>query len=196
MTPLGSLTYLRPCAASDDAFLYAVFSTTWESEVAALPNQNLAQHVLRIQHIAQERRFASRYPDHERYIVLVDGQPAGRLYVHQDDLTLHVVDLTLMPEHRSHGLGSQIFRDLFAEAAREGQTVTLRVGRRNRRATDLYTSLGFTLVVVDDLDNYFEWTPADVSQVEDKKEGEQHALYQPAQVSTQASAQRSAQHAG
>ena len=53
MTPLGSLTYLRPCAASDDAFLYAVFSTTWESEVAALPNQNLAQHVLRIQHIAQ-----------------------------------------------------------------------------------------------------------------------------------------------
>ena len=88
MTPLGSLTYLRPCAASDDAFLYAVFSTTWESEVAALPNQNLAQHVLRIQHIAQERRFASRYPDHERYVVLVDGQPAGRLYVHQDDLTL------------------------------------------------------------------------------------------------------------
>ena len=196
MNILETVTRLRACTKADDAFLYDVFCTTWAHEVAALPNQNLAQHVLRIQHIAQERRFASRYPDHERYVVLVDGQPAGRLYVHQDDLTLHVVDLTLMPEHRSHGLGSQIFRDLFAEAARQGQTVTLRVGRRNRRATDLYTSLGFTLVMVDDLDNYFEWTPADVSQVEDKKEGEQHALYQPAQVSTQASAQRSAQHAG
>ena len=196
MNILETVTRLRACTKADDAFLYDVFCTTWAHEVAALPNQNLAQHVLRIQHIAQERRFASRYPDHERYVVLVDGQPAGRLYVHQDDLTLHVVDLTLMPEHRSHGLGSQIFRDLFAEAARQGQKVTLRVGRRNRRATDLYTSLGFTLVMVDDLDNYFEWTPADVSQVEDKKEGEQHALYQPAQVSTQASAQRSAQHAG
>ena len=41
-----------------------------------------------------------RYPDHDRYIVMVDDQPAGRLYVHQNDLTLHVVDLTLMPEHR------------------------------------------------------------------------------------------------
>ena len=190
MTPLGRLAYLRPAAASDDAFLYAVFSTTWESEVAALPNQNLAQHVLRIQHIAQERRLASRYPGHERYIVLVDDQPAGRLYVHQNDLTLHVVDLTLMPEHRSHGLGSQIFRDVFEAATREGQTVTLRVGRRNRRATDLYTRLGFSLVMVDDLDNYFEWTPAEVPQVEDKKEGEQHALYEQAQPS----GQRSAQH--
>ena len=189
MTPLGRLAYLRPAAASDDAFLYAVFSTTWESEVAALPNQNLAQHVLRIQHIAQERRLASRYPGHERYVVLVDGQPAGRLYVHPNDLTLHVVDLTLMPEHRSRGLGSQIFRDLFEEATREGQTVTLRVGRRNRRATDLYTRLGFTLVMVDDLDNYFEWTPAEVPQVEAKKEGEQHALHPQAQLSVPRSAQ-------
>ena len=77
MEPLGSIAYLRACTEADDAFVYDVFSTTWESEVAALPNQNLAQHVLRIQHIAQERRFASRYPGHQRYIVL-GGRPARR----------------------------------------------------------------------------------------------------------------------
>jgi ribosomal protein S18 acetylase RimI-like enzyme len=179
MTPLGRLTYLRPCTASDDAFLYALFSTTWESEVAALPNQNLAQHVLRIQHIAQERRFASRYPGHDRFVVLVDDRPAGRLYVHQSGLSMHVVDLTLMPEFRSRGLGSSVVRDLFEVAAQERQSVTLRVGRRNRQATDLCSRLGFSLVMVDDLDNHFEWTPADVAQVEGMKEGEQQAVHLP-----------------
>ena len=182
MTTLGRLPYLRPCEASDDAFLYAVFSTTWESEVAALPNQNLAQHVLRIQHIAQERRFASRYPGHDRFVVLVEGERAGRLYVHTDGLTMHVVDLTLMPEHRSHGLGSQIFRDLLEEAESEGLTVTLRVGRRNRRATDLYTRLGFDLVGVDDLDNYFEWSPTRPAEVEAMKESEVRDMKESEQV--------------
>lgn len=182
MTLLGRLPYLRPCEASDDAFLYAVFSTTWESEVAALPNQNLAQHVLRIQHIAQERRFASRYPGYDRFIVLEDGQPVGRLYVHTNGLTMHVVDLTLMPEHRGHGLGSRIFRDLLAEAERDGLTVTLRVGRRNRRAAELYTRLGFSLASVDDLDNYFEWSPEQPAEVEATKENEVRDVKESEQV--------------
>jgi ribosomal protein S18 acetylase RimI-like enzyme len=168
MSTLGRLTYLRPCAASDDAFLHDVFATTWESEVAALPNQNLAQHVLRIQHIAQERKFAARYPGYERFVVVEKGQDAGRLYVHRSALTMQVVDLTLMPAFRSQGIGSRVFRDLFEEAAREGRSVTLRVGRRNRRATDFYSRLGFSLVGIDDLDNYFEWTPA--AQPSDMKE--------------------------
>src|SRR5262245_13607447 len=107
----GSLAYLRPCTDVDDAFLYDVFCTTWESEVAALPNPNLAQHVLRIQHIAQERRFSTRYPSHERFVVLEDGEPAGRLYVHLGESMMHVIDLTLLPRFRSHGIGTRIFRD-------------------------------------------------------------------------------------
>jgi hypothetical protein len=78
MWSLGSLACLRPCVQEDEAFLYDVFCTTWENQVAALPNPNLAQHVLRIQHIAQERRFASRYPGHHRYVVLDDGEPVRR----------------------------------------------------------------------------------------------------------------------
>jgi ribosomal protein S18 acetylase RimI-like enzyme len=160
MELLGSISCLRACTEDDDAFVYDVFSTTWESEVAALPNQNLAQHVLRIQHIAQERRFASRYPGLQRFIVLENGQSAGRLYVHESDSLLEVVDLTLMPSHRDHGIGTRIFHELFEHATREGQTISLRVERRNERATMLYSQLGFDLVSVDDLDNHFEWAPA------------------------------------
>jgi GNAT superfamily N-acetyltransferase len=160
MTPLGRLTYLRPCVASDDAFLYDVFATTWASEVAALPNQNLARHVLRIQHIAQERRIAGRYPGHQRFIVLQDGEPAGRLYVHGDAESMHVIDLTLMPRFRDRGIGSRILRDLFEVAAVDRHAVTARVDRRNRAATELYSRLGFKLVAVDDVDHHFEWSPS------------------------------------
>ena len=164
MDLLGSIASLRACTEADDAFVYDVFSTTWESEVAALPNQNLAQHVLRIQHIAQERRFASQYPGLQRYVVVQDGEPAGRLYVHESESLLDVVDLTLMPRFRDQGIGTRIFHQLFEHATREGQTIALRVERRNERATMLYSHLGFDLVSVDDLDNYFEWTPASVKE--------------------------------
>jgi ribosomal protein S18 acetylase RimI-like enzyme len=158
MGTLGTITYLRPCTEADDAFVYDVFCTTWESEVAALPNQNLAQHVLRIQHIAQERRFENRYPGYQRYVVVEEGEPAGRLYVHVNGPMMHVIDLTLLPRFQNRGIGSRIFRDVCAVAAREGRSVTLRVPRRNVRAADLYASLGFHLVTVDDVDSYFEWT--------------------------------------
>ncbi len=159
VSKLGSRAYLKAVVATDDAFVYDVFCTTWESEVAALPNPNLARHVLRIQHIAQERRFAARYPHHERFVVLDDGRPVGRLYAVVADDTLHLIDLTLMPEHRSHGLGTAIIRDLLAHAREEGLTLALQVPRQNRRATDLVASLGFALSEVDDLDLHFVSSP-------------------------------------
>lgn len=164
MGALGSNASLRACTEADDAFVYEVFCTTWATEVAALPNQNLARHVLRIQHIAQERRFAARYPQHQRYLVLEDGAPAGRFYVHETASMIRVVDLTLMPAYRDRGIGTRILHDLLRHAEAAGQSITLRVERRNERATMLYSSLGFDLVTVDDLDNHFEWHPASVTK--------------------------------
>jgi ribosomal protein S18 acetylase RimI-like enzyme len=163
MTNLGRGTELRPCEPSDDAFLHDVFCTTWESEVAALPNKNLAQHILRIQHIAQERRFATRYPGHDRLVVLDGGRRAGRLYLFETESSLQVVDLTLLPQFRSSGIGTRILRHLMSEAARDGSTISLGVPRTNKRATELYAALGFQLVSVDDLENGFQWTPATVT---------------------------------
>ena len=159
MGDLGRLTYLTPAGEGDEAFLYDVFCTTWEDEVAALPNPKLANHVLRIQHTAQERRFQARYPGHERFVITHEGERAGRLYLHRTPTMVHAIDMTLLPPYRSRGIGSRVVGDLFDVAAAAGLSVTLRVPRRNSRATALYTGLGFSLVTMDDLDNYFEWTP-------------------------------------
>jgi GNAT superfamily N-acetyltransferase len=160
MVALRGLPYLRAVDGSDDDFLYDVFATTWESEVAALPNQNLARHVLRIQHFAQERRFASRYPGHRRFLVTCEGERAGRLYVFGTDTEVEVLDLTLLPEFHERGIEGRVLGALRQEAARDGRPVTLRTARTDLRAGALYTSLGFDLVSADDVDHVYSWSPA------------------------------------
>jgi GNAT superfamily N-acetyltransferase len=153
------LTYLREAGDRDEGFLYDVFCTTWENEIAALPNPNLANHILRIQYTAQNRRFLNRYPHHVRDVVIHDDEPVGRLYVQRDATAIHVLDMTLLPRFRSRGIGTGLVQMLLDEAEAEGKSVTLRVSRRNIRAAMLYTGQGFHLVTMDDMDCYFEWTP-------------------------------------
>lgn len=160
MEDLAGSPHLRPATDDDEQFLFDVFTTTWADEVAALPNPNLAAHVLRIQHTAQERRFEARYADYERFVILHEGQRAGRLYVQRTPSMMHAIDMTLLPEFRSQGIGTRIVSDLLAMATHNGQDVTLRVPRRNTRAIALYEGIGFRLVTVDDLDCYFEWSPS------------------------------------
>ena len=154
------------CDPFDDRFLYDVFCTTWSSQVAALPDQSLARHVLRIQHTAQEQRFASEYPDHERLVVARDGERVGRLYLFQTPSSVHVVDLTLLPRARSQGIGTRVFADLMGSAAADGRSLTARVSRRNTGAIGLCAALGFRLDSVDDLDSFLSWSAADAGRTD------------------------------
>jgi ribosomal protein S18 acetylase RimI-like enzyme len=159
MVELAKLSYLKPARSPDDEFLYEVFATTWADEVAALPNQNLARHVLRIQHIAQERRFDARYPGFRRFVVSHEGTRAGRFYLFGSGSALQIVDLTLLPPFQSRGIGSRLVRDLMREASADGHRVSMHVGRDNERSLALCVAFGFELVSSDDLDHYLEWVP-------------------------------------
>lgn len=155
----GTRAWLRPAVEEDEDFLFEVFGTTWQHAVAAMPNPQLARHFLRIQYTAQNRRFDTRYPGHERLVVMRGDTPVGRLYLHRAEAVVHIVDLTILPDYRDQGVGGGILRDLMGEAARHRRTLTLRVSRRNARAVRLSEETGFRLVTMDDLDAYFEWTP-------------------------------------
>ena len=158
---LGWGTGLRPATAADEPFLFDVFSTTWQNEVAALPDPTLVRHFLRIQYTAQNTRFQARFPGYERWIIEHENKRAGRFFVHRSASVLHIVEITLMPEFRSTGIGSRVLRAMMAEATERDQSVSLRVPRRNVRAARLYDTMGFELVTMDDQDSYFEWTPPD-----------------------------------
>jgi ribosomal protein S18 acetylase RimI-like enzyme len=150
---------MRRATPDDEAFLFDVFCTTWQKEVAAMPNPKLVQHFLRIQYTAQNNKFALRFPGHERWVILHEDKRAGRFFLHRSPSMLQIVEITMLPEFRSVGIGTKILGEVMADAAQHDQTVSLRVARRNVRAANLYNAIGFHLVAMDDQDSYFEWTP-------------------------------------
>ena len=159
MHEVGTRAWRRPAGAEDEGLLFEVFSSTWEHAVAAMPDPAIKRHFLRLQHISQESRFASRYPALQRFVVVAGNEPCGRLYLQWTDDTLHIVDIALLPPFRGRGLGTTLTTDLMEEAAARGCRVTLRVDRADPGLTRLYTRTGFRLVSADHFDALLEWDP-------------------------------------
>ena len=99
---------------------------------------------LRAQFDAQDAWWRENYKGASFDVVVVDGEPAGRLYVHRGASELRIVDIALLPEHRGSGIGTALLDNLLAEADAAGKSVTIHVERMNP-ALRLYERLGFAL---------------------------------------------------
>ena len=99
---------------------------------------------LRMQFDAQHTWYREQYAGATFDVVLVEGEPVGRLYVHRGETEIRIVDIALLPLHRGGGIGSSLLHDLFAEADAAGKSVTIHVERLNP-ALRLYERLGFSL---------------------------------------------------
>jgi ribosomal protein S18 acetylase RimI-like enzyme len=99
---------------------------------------------LRAQFDAQDAWWREHYADASFDIVLVDGEPAGRLYVHRGPSEFRIVDIALLPEHRGSGIGTSLLEELASEADAAGRSLTIHVERMNP-ALRLYERLGFRL---------------------------------------------------
>src|SRR6187549_1094935 len=97
---VSSPVTLRSVTDDDRAFLCAVYRSTRETELAMVPWDEPAKAAFVAQQFdAQDRFWAEQRPDAVRDVVLVDGVPAGRLYVDRTADEIRVVDITLLPEH-------------------------------------------------------------------------------------------------
>jgi ribosomal protein S18 acetylase RimI-like enzyme len=99
---------------------------------------------LRSQFDAQDAWYRQHYAAASFEVILVEGEPAGRLYVHRGKSEIRIVDIALLPEHRGNGIGTSLLRDLLAEADAAGKRVTIHVERFNP-ALRLYERLGFSI---------------------------------------------------
>src|SRR5438876_10560354 len=83
-------------------------------------------------------------PDASFDVVLVEVEPAWRLYVDGRDDEIRMVDIAMLPEHRSQGIGTSLLGELVREADAAGKSVTIHVERLNP-ALRLYERLGFSV---------------------------------------------------
>ena len=137
---------LRPATDSDLPFLARVFASTRAEELLPLPwSDEHKRAFLAQQFAAQSADYARNYPDASFDVVIVDGEPAGRLILDRGERELHIVDIALLPEHRGRGIGTRLLRPLLDEADRGDLTVAIYVESSNR-ALSLYRRLGFAAV--------------------------------------------------
>src|SRR3954454_6237190 len=159
MMPHPSLS-LRPITPADLPFLLRVYASTREEEMAMVvdwtPEQKDA--FVRSQFEAQHGWYQDHYQGARFDVILVDGVPAGRLYVHRRESEIRLVDITLLPEFRGGGTGSALLRDLLAEGEAAGKRVTIHVEVFNP-AMRLYERLGFLPVEERGPYRLTEWRP-------------------------------------
>jgi ribosomal protein S18 acetylase RimI-like enzyme len=137
---------LRPAGPGDESFLFALYASTRAEELALVPwNDAQKDAFLRMQFDAQRGHYADQFPDAAHDVVLVDGEPGGRLYVDRRADDIHVVDIALMPEYRGHGIGTALLTTILEEADATGKTVSIYVEHLNP-ARRLYERLGFVEV--------------------------------------------------
>ena len=142
--PEPSVT-LRPAAEGDRPFLLRVYAGTREPELEAsgLPREQWGAFV--------EHQFEAQSRHYETYeytsfdVVLVDGEPAGRLIVARWPEELRIVDIALLPEFRGRGIGTRLMRELIKEADNIEVKASIHVERFNP-AQHLYSRLGFRAV--------------------------------------------------
>jgi ribosomal protein S18 acetylase RimI-like enzyme len=148
---------LRPATDDDLEFLYRVYAGTRADEMAIVPwTDEEKESFLRQQFNAQRTHYLANYAGARYEVILVDDQPAGRLYLHWREDELRIMDIALLSEYRGRGIGGRLMQDLLDEAAAAGKRVRIHV-ECNNPARRLYDRLGFRQI--DDLGVYhlLEW---------------------------------------
>jgi GNAT superfamily N-acetyltransferase len=134
---------LRTIDSSDRELLLAIYRSTREEELALTDwTEEQKTAFVRHQFEAQSAEYTRAYPNGEFSLILVDGQPAGRLYLTEMSDQLRIIDIALLPEFRAGGIGGGIISDVIARAEARGLSVTIHVERFNP-AMHLYQRLGF-----------------------------------------------------
>ena len=121
---------LRAVRVEDEPFLYEVYASTRTEELAAVPwTAEEKEAFLRMQFAAQHTHYRNPtyYPNPTFLVVELDGEPAGRLYLHRSAGEIVIVDIALLPEYRGQGVGTRLMHDLVAEADQTGATMRLHV---------------------------------------------------------------------
>lgn len=134
----------RPISEEDNEFLYKLYASTRAEEMTLTGwNEIDIEQFLRMQFNLQHTQYLENYKKDGTFeIILLKGEPAGRLYVQRKKDDIRIVDISLLPEFRRQGTGAKIIKSLINEADQKKLPLSLHVEQFNP-ALGLYERLGF-----------------------------------------------------
>jgi GNAT superfamily N-acetyltransferase len=149
---------LRAAIDEDESFLYELYASTRQAEIAMVPwSAEQKQNFLRMQFEAQAKHYRAAYPTANHSIVMTGEARAGRLYADRQESQILIVDLTLLPEFRGQGIGRALVSDLQSEAASLEKVLTGHVEKWNP-ASDFWRHMGFLTADGDDIYHPISWS--------------------------------------
>ena len=158
--PDGGTVELRPVAPDDDQFLLAVYESTRADELAQVEwAEGQKEEFLRWQFDLQRKEYDSRFPDAAYQVVMIDQQPAGRIWVGTDNEQIRLLDIGLLPEFQNRGVGTALLQRLIAHAASERKALRHMVFVLNNNAERFYERLGFKQIEEFGAYKHMEWKP-------------------------------------
>jgi len=151
---------LRPVDPDTDTeLLVAVYTSTRAAEFAPMPwSGERRDEFIRTQYRAEDRYWREQRPLARFDLILVDDEPAGRIYVDRLEGELRIIDIALLPAFRGRGVGTALVLDLLQEASADALAVTIHVVQGNGART-LYDRLGFEQVGTAGVYDLLEWRP-------------------------------------
>ena len=156
---MDSSVKFRPIALEDEEFLYRVYASTRDDELAQLDwDDGQKETFLRMQFAAQHKFYTEQFHQAAFQVILLDKEPIGRLYLDRRDDEIRLIDIALLPPHRNKGIGHAILKDILAEGELASLPVRIHVERFNP-ALRLYQRLGFRRTGDNGVYYLMEWFP-------------------------------------
>lgn len=153
---------LREATADDQKFLLRLFAATRDDLALAILAEEQKQVLIELQFRARENQYRLAYPNATTRIVVYGDQEIGSLLVDRGEDDFHLVDIVLLPDWRTQGIGTRLLRSLLDEASSATKPVCLQVAVTNR-AIKLYERLGFARVNDGGAYISMKWSPRSMS---------------------------------
>ena len=130
-------------AEMDIPFLLQLYAQSRAAELEVVPwTTQQKQQFLEGQFMLQRKHYYQFYDRARFELILFDGIPVGRLYVHTD-IEIRLMDIIVSQEYQQRGIATWCFQRLFQESESSNLDITLHV-EINNHARNWYKRLGFT----------------------------------------------------
>lgn len=140
---IGRDVRLRPETPADNPFLERLYiDVRWEEVLRTQWPEEVRIAFLRDQFRLQRLHYLKHYFDADFSVLTVEGEPAGRMYLHYSPDEIRIVDISLLSAFRGKGIGTALLTSVLNFAGTQAKKVSIHVEKFNP-AQHLYLRLGF-----------------------------------------------------
>ena len=115
--------YVRPALPEDGEFVYQLLrQVLYDQLMAHLWDPAIRDPLLDFQVRAKSSAYTAAYPQADHGIVMLGDDPVGRLLVDRSGAFHHLIDIAVLSNRRSAGIGTRLILGLCMEAEMIGKS--------------------------------------------------------------------------